>query len=599
MNPTGQPVQLRPNYKILGVLAAVGLVLFLLLQVFPSTASDTLEVQQVNVISQEKAIDSAKAFASDTLVLPDLPAPSVTYHTNAELSGYVAKEKLTQTYMQKLEKVAPYDVFRVHYPDVGTGDALDIDVHMNTGKVVAFSMYDNKTGPAQPFSLDPTATTEKDESITLIEKQEQAQPILKTLGYDAGQLTLQTKGNQQDLLYNATDSKLGDSQLQLKFTYEYGQIRSFQPVLTPPDTYTAYVKEQTTLAGWLTALGYGLFTLVLGVLAIVFGSLKRRHTSFKRGIVLSIIYCAISVFSVLNMWPILVDITLGESNKIVSYVIIGLQLILNVLMAILLYFSFVGGDGLWRERGINIWPRSKELGYGKYVLHSVAVGYLYALILLGVQSIIYLILENALGVYSATDDTSSPYNMIYPALFPLLAWMAGIGEEAVYRLFGIAMLKKIVRNTFVACFITTMIWALGHTLYPIYPVYSRPIELLFIGLLFSFIFLRYGFIAAVFAHVIFDSILMSLSLISMGGIVNILLGAFYIALPAIVAVIIYTFTKNKGVENAYPPYVPPAPIPQAYYDPAQGQQQYPDHPQQFQQYTNQVPPSDHENKPKE
>ena len=48
--------------------------------------------------------------------------------------------------------------------------------------------------------------------------------------------------------------------------------------------------------------------------------------------------------------------------------------------------------------------------------------------------------------------------------------------------------EKIVRNTFVASLITSIIWALGHTLYPIYPVISRPIELVIIGLLFSYIF---------------------------------------------------------------------------------------------------------------
>jgi len=103
--------------------------------------------------------------------------------------------------------------------------------------------------------------------------------------------------------------------------------------------------------------------------------------------------------------------------------------------------------------------------------------------------------------------------MRYAWLLPIVAWLAGISEEAIYRLFGITMLKKIVRNTFVACLITTLIWALGHTLYPIYPISTRPIELTVIGLLFSYIFLRYGFITAMFSHVVFDSILMGATLI--------------------------------------------------------------------------------------
>lgn len=41
-----------------------------------------------------------------------------------------------------------------------------------------------------------------------------------------------------------------------------------------------------------------------------------------------------------------------------------------------------------------------------------------------------------------------------------------------------------------------------------------------IGLLFSLIMLRHGFIAVVFAHVIFDSLLMGLSLVFMGDALN-------------------------------------------------------------------------------
>ncbi|ANF98166.1 type II CAAX endopeptidase family protein [Paenibacillus bovis] len=432
---------------------------------------------------------------------------------------------------------------------------------MNTGKVVAFLIKTDSNTPmdnSNPLSPKPSSVNEG--NMTLTQKVEQARPVLKTMGYDPASLELQTDGG-YGLDYTLRDGgKLGEAQLHLKFTFEEGELLSFQPVLTPPASYTQYIEKQTTLAYWLTFAGYGLFTLVLGVLAIVFASLKRKHTSFKRGIVLSLIYCAVSVISVVNMWPYF-EASFGSQDygMFMTLFLVGLQLILNVLMAVLLYFSLVGGDGLWRERGMNMWPRSKEKGYGKYVLHSAALGYLFAIILLGVQSIIYLVLENALGVFSSSDDSSSPYNMAIPALLPLLAWMAGIGEEGVYRLFGIGMLKKLLRNTFVASIITSIIWALGHTLYPIYPVYSRPVELLIIGLLFSLVFLRYGFIAVVFAHVMFDTILMSFSLMTVGGAGNIALGIFYIIMPGIIAYIIYLFTRNKGVDNAYPPYTPPQP----------------------------------------
>ncbi|MFC7559300.1 type II CAAX prenyl endopeptidase Rce1 family protein [Paenibacillus farraposensis] len=110
-----------------------------------------------------------------------------------------------------------------------------------------------------------------------------------------------------------------------------------------------------------------------------------------------------------------------------------------------------------------------------------------------------------------------------------------------------------MRSTFVASLITTLIWALGHTLYPIYPVFSRPIELTFLGLLFSFVFLRYGFIAAMFSHVIFDSILMSFSVMSLGNTVNLIAGLFWIVLPALVGYMFYWFSPKNRIESCLSP----------------------------------------------
>ncbi|MNI85115.1 hypothetical protein D3C73_1420810 [compost metagenome] len=68
-----------------------------------------------------------------------------------------------------------------------------------------------------------------------------------------------------------------------------------------------------------------------------------------------------------------------------------------------------------------------------------------------------------------------------------------------------------------------------------------------IGLLFSYIFLRYGFIAVMFAHVVFDSILVGATLIFMQESVNIAAGIVTILLPLLVGYIVYRFNPpNKS-----------------------------------------------------
>ncbi len=378
--------------------------------------------------------------------------------------------------------------------------------------------------------------------MTLDAKEQAATAWVKRFGFKPSDLKLATTDGEGGLKYTVDDKKIGSSVLTLAFTFEDGDVRSFTQSFSAPSSYTDYVKKQTYWANWMTYAGYALLSMVLGILAIVYASLTRRHTSFVRGIVLSIVYFAASMAGTFNMLPVL-QAEAGVRGALIFLMI--LQVVVSFVMAVAIYFSLVGGDGLMRKVGLNAWPRAKESGYGLYVLRSMYVGYLWAFILLGVQSILFFVLERTLNTFSTTDATQSPYNMAYPWLLPIMAWMAGIGEEAVYRLFGIPMVKKIVRNTFVACLITTLIWALGHTLYPIYPVISRPIELTFLGLLFSFVFLRYGFIAAMFSHVIFDSILMGLSVMTLGDSVNLFAGIFWIVLPAIVAYIMYWFSPKK------------------------------------------------------
>jgi hypothetical protein len=550
MNPLGQPLVLKANFKRLGLLAAIGLILFFVFQIFPATSSQTTDIQSTSFISKEKAVESARSFAAslpDYTLATDTGNELVTYQTHSDIYGYMAKTKQLETYNKKWETTYPYDVYRVRLPDQDKGGYLNVDVHMRTGKVVGFKRE-------LPSSLYASIEAEQDKSkvnaaqrlaednLSLNEKEQLAAGVLGEFGYNVPKLQLDTREEEAGLQYTDNEKQIGDSKLELNFTFENGAVRSFESVFSVPVSHTDYVENQTRQANWMTYGGYAFLTFVLGVLAIIYSILTRAHTSFKRGIVLSLVYFAASVIGTLNMIPLFQ--AQGLSNFMLTFLMV-MQAGITLVMSATIYLSLVAGDGMWRKIGLNPWPRAKEPGYGKYVLHSMYTGYLWALILLGVQSVLFFILERSIGSWSTTSADQSTYNMSYAWIFPIMAWMAGIGEETVYRLFGIRMMQKVVRNTFIACLIPTLIWALGHTLYPIYPVITRPIELTVIGLLFSLIMLRHGFIAVVFAHVIFDSLLMGLSLIFMGDALNISAGLFWIVLPAIVGYVIYKLNPNK------------------------------------------------------
>ncbi|MDT3428942.1 hypothetical protein J2Z22_004538 [Paenibacillus forsythiae] len=568
MNPVGQPLHQRPISKRLVLAGLAGLILFVLFQIVPPLVQGGPGSEQA--ISKSEAREKAIRFAAEQLgYIPESGDQwIVTYKSDSSFYGYMSRENLLEDYSKrKLDQRYPFDTFRVSLDSREDQWAnLAVDLNMYTGETVGFTRV--PAGAGKKANETEAVLTGKDESEDIIsnasltpeQKERLAQPWLKQWGADLSRLKENPSPGQYGLVYTDSSVKVGEVPLQYAFKFSEGKVSYFKPGFTAPEWHTDYVESQVKSATRFTLFGYGLPTFALGVLALIYSILRRKHTSFARGVFLSIAHFVIMMISTYNMLPE----TSGTSSvdRITSVVMFIIYALYSLLMSALLYFSLVGGNGLWRkEEGLNPWPRAKEPGYGQYVKSSVYAGYVWAFVLLGVQTLMFVILQYTLHNWSTTDSSQSPYNMRYAWLLPIVAWLAGLSEEAVYRLFGIRMLKKIVRSTLLASLITTVIWAFGHTLYPIYPISSRPIELTVIGLLFSYIFLRYGFIAAMFSHVVFDSVLMGITLIFMREPVNVIAGSITIIMPLLVGYIVYLFNPPGKERQPQSPDLGPEPGP--------------------------------------
>ncbi|MBY9078759.1 CPBP family intramembrane metalloprotease [Paenibacillus sp. HN-1] len=566
MNRVGQPLKLRPLSRTLILAGLIGLILFAMFQIIPSLNQPGAGTEQA--IAKSDASLKASRFAQENLgYIPQSGDRwTVTYTSDSSFYGYMSRENLLDSYTErKLDERYPFDTFHVSLDSQKeTWDRLTVDLNMYTGEPVGFSRV--AAGQLHPTQVTEEVLTGKesdsefanDGSVNAQKRVVLAEPWLKLWGVDISRLEQLPATDGYGLIYADNNVKVGEAPLRYAFKFSDGQVSLFHPSFWAPKWHTDYVDDQVSTATRLTLLGYGLPTLALGILALIYSILRRSHTSFKRGVFLSIVFFVIMMISTYNSLPeTSSDSMEGRVTSIIMFVIYTLY---SLLMASLLYFSLVGGNGLWRkEEGLNPWPRAKEAGYGKYVLDSVYAGYIWAFVLLGVQTLMFILLQYTLHNWSTTDASQSPYNMRYPWLLPVMAWLAGLSEEAVYRLFGIRMLKKIVRSTLLASLITTIIWAFGHTLYPIYPISSRPIELTVIGLLFSYIFLRYGFITAMFSHVVFDSILMGATLIFMREPVNVVAGIVTLVMPFIVGYIVYRFNPPGRERRPEPPRDEPGP----------------------------------------
>ncbi|GGG75577.1 CPBP family intramembrane glutamic endopeptidase [Paenibacillus radicis (ex Gao et al. 2016)] len=503
--------------------AIIGAVIFVLAQILPSQGSSSMEEESIASVkaSKSKAEQQALQFAKEHFREEPVEAHTI-YQTDSLAAGYFSKQKLTSKFDKAYGNDFPYDTFRVQLKMKDDTNAF-VYVHMTTGKVVGWNW---KGGVPFP------------EEQSLVQKATQA---ALDAGFRQEELTETITSPRGEVVFYPKGYKLGEANLMLTVGVASGPdgkpvINRYKAVFTPPADYVSNIDKQKGIANVLSVVSLLYMALMTLVLAIIYAVLYRRHTTFKRGLFISALFTIFYIYSNLDMMDGIMaqsgEEIMTDQGKLVMQII---TVVMLVPVALAVYFSLVAGDGMWRSNKRPLWPGFREKGYGDHVWRSVGLSYLLALILLGLQSIIFIVLEKGIGSWSTTDATTSPYNIGTLWLLPTLAWCAAISEEAIYRLFGIAIFKRWFKNTFIASLIPTVMWALGHVGYPIFPFYTRVIELVILGLLFCFIFMRFGFITAVFTHAILDTLLMSLSLVATGEAINVTAAIIYVVLPVIIA----------------------------------------------------------------
>jgi hypothetical protein len=221
-------------------------------------------------------------------------------------------------------------------------------------------------------------------------------------------------------------------------------------------------------------------------------------------------------------------------------------IMVGVVLGLATWVTAAAGQSLASEsfpesmRVLSEWVR------GRFFSRAAAIetlrGYAIALAFLGYLTVFYLVGVRYLGVWLPADSPHSQLLSMYlPWLVPLLiATQASVSEEVMYRLFGVSLLKRYLKYTFPALLIPAMIWAFAHSSYPVYPVYIRGIELTIVGLVFGWVFIKYGLVAMFVAHYAIDAILLAMPFLKTAGGEYIGYGVaamFFAALPLVVPLI--------------------------------------------------------------
>ncbi len=545
----------RNDIILLFILACIGIILFFTRIGVESITSDLPENTGVGqMLTLEEAQLAAAEFAEQQFRITD--ADTVGYiNSEEEASVYLQKHNLFKTYDDKLSKALPIDYYQVEVRDLDNGHVYVISLDSYSGKPFAWSPLD--------FSLDASNPAEA-QTLSIQDQQTMVETTLTDLGYqlDAFQLinTPETLGDSFN--YSLKSEQVGKLSIDLWVTVQGNQITALEPSYTIPVADLAW---KTHHDDWSSDLGLAgwIIIMITGFIAMIAAIVIRKRVSFSRGIILTVSFFAIQVIMNIIMLPALYTEVVrsgvfGSEADSLNIVFIVIQLFMMFFVSVGIYFSLIAGDAMWRKEGWKSWLYFKDPEFEAHILPAMGRGYLLCAIILGVQSLIFMLSATQFDIFGTNKPSSSIYNITVPALFPLMAWAAAISEEAIFRLFGIIALKKLVRYTWISVLITSFLWALGHSGY-LYPFYARLIEVTILGFLFAFIFLRYGFITVVFAHAIMDAFLMGVYTMgygfSIGSAMDALLGISHIALPAVITFIIYGTYKlfKKMRKHPHPP----------------------------------------------
>ena len=307
----------------------------------------------------------------------------------------------------------------------------------------------------------------------------------------------------------------GGAKLLIGATISGEEIRGFyKNSLDVPEKFQRYIAKQMAVGGHVSGLAFLL--LMAFVTYSIFLVINRRYAltirfSKRWFISLAVFFAVLNILYILNNFQ---SIIFGypTSVSLVSFFGLQLQSAITNLLFLSVFFIMPGLAGEWLRS--EQMPEKKQSSFYHYlkstfssrgVTKSILFGYLLFFIILGLQAVIFHLGQRYAGVWKEWVRLSSFSSAYLPFLSALVIGAnASFSEEIIFRIFGIGVAKKYLKNTVLAVVVTSLCWGLGHSGYAIFPVWFRILEIGLIGLLFGFIFFRYGIIPLIVAHYLFD-----------------------------------------------------------------------------------------------
>jgi hypothetical protein len=314
------------------------------------------------------------------------------------------------------------------------------------------------------------------------------------------------------------DLRFGAARYRLVVTVQGNEIGAYGESLDVPESWTRSFAEKRESNDLFQSLAnYATMPLAVGTFVLLILYIRRRQLD-RRALPWGwlVLFAAVQLGMELNGLP---ELFFGyETTEQWHSFLSGaaLSAVRSVLLTPLSYWLLVIlADAIYREQLPQHPSLRRALGAGAlrdpHTLRALGLGIVLAAVALAYVPGYYLVAQK-LGAWCPVEVD---YTGALSGWFPWLGGMntglsAAFSEELFFRVLGVLLLVKVLRVRWLAVLLACTTWAFLHSSYDQMPGYLRGIELTVEGVLWGWVVLRFGVIATLTAHYLFNCTLGSI-----------------------------------------------------------------------------------------
>ncbi len=309
------------------------------------------------------------------------------------------------------------------------------------------------------------------------------------------------------------DLRLGAAPYELTVTVQGDTVGGYGEGLTVPDWWRRKFARQRQVNELCEQIAtYALMALLVGLLVVFVRALARGDVRWRGAApwVWPVAFGLVELAAQLNALPSALfdyDTTQSWSAFLGAYGFDALRAILAAAAGAWLLLVMI--DPIYRARFPGAPSLSGVLGPDALrrstTVRALGAGIVAAVVSLAYVSFFYVVSRH-FGAWCPVDiDASKTLSGWLPWIESMQVGLsAAFDEELLFRVAAILLIWRVVRVRWVAVVLAAMLWAFLHSNYPQQPGYIRGVELTIVGIAWGALFLRYGLVATLTAHYLYD-----------------------------------------------------------------------------------------------